>query len=80
VVEIVSPKQSVNTLIRRYLWCVAHGVRIAVLVDPGDRSVVLFRPGQLPRALRGDDRIDLDDVLPGFRLTAADLFASLRLP
>jgi hypothetical protein len=30
-------------------------------------------------ALTGDDRIDLDEVLPGFELTVNQLFASLAL-
>jgi Uma2 family endonuclease len=79
VIEIVSPKQKVNRLIRRCLWFVAHGVQVAMLVDPGDRSLVLFRPNQGAQGLRGNDAVDLADVLPGFKLTASDVFESLRL-
>jgi Uma2 family endonuclease len=78
-VEVVSPKQSVNALLRRCLTYTGLGVRIALLVDPADRSVVLFRPGVDTLALRGADRIDLDDILPGYRLTADALFQSLRI-
>ena len=78
-IEIVSPEQSVNALVRRCLWYVANGVAVALLVDPADRSVLLFRPGQVPRPLRGPDPIDLGEILPGFELTAEDLFGSLRL-
>ena len=35
-VEIASPQQSVNGLVRRCLWYVAHGVQVALLVDPSD--------------------------------------------
>ena len=38
-----------------------------------------YHLGQIPRALRGPERIDLDNLLPGFELTVQDLFASLRL-
>ncbi|MBI2942387.1 MAG: Uma2 family endonuclease, partial [Chloroflexi bacterium] len=38
VVEIVSPEQSVNALVRRCLWYGDHGVRVALLVDPQDES------------------------------------------
>ena len=79
VIEIASPEQSTNTLVRHCLWYVANGVRIALLVDPADESVLLFHPGQEPRVLRGPERIDLGNLLPGFELTAQDLFASLRL-
>jgi|SRR5579859_4245002 len=79
VVEIVSPEQSTNVLLRRCLWYVANGVRIALLVDPDDESVVLFRPNRAPVALRGDDRIEIDEVLPGSELTAALIFETLRM-
>jgi len=78
-VEIVSPGQSVTALFRRCLWYVEQGVGIALLVDPGDRSVIAFRPGSTPKALEGSDRIDLDDILPGFELTVQELFDSLRV-
>jgi len=79
-IEIVSPEQSVNALVRRCVWYVAHGVGVALLVDPADRSVLAFRPGQLPLAWRESDRIDLSEVLPDFTLTVEELFAPLRLP
>lgn len=74
-VEIVSPDQSVTSLIRKcqdeYL---AHGAQIALVVDPDDEAILAFRPGQPVRVLQGDDRIDVDDVLPGVTLTVRDLF------
>jgi Uma2 family endonuclease len=76
-VEIVSPEQRVNTLVRRCLWYVANGVRIALLIDPDDESVIVFRPDVSPLALGGSDRIDLDEVLPGFELTVQQFFDSL---
>jgi Uma2 family endonuclease len=79
VVEIVSPDQRVNALVRRCLWYVGHGVTVALLVDPEDESIVVFRPDQIPRSLEPADRIDIDDIIPGLDLTGAQLFASLRL-
>lgn len=78
VVEIVSPGQRVSRLVRRCLWYVANGVRAALLVDPDDRSVLLFRPGAVPVPISGEEQIDLGDLLPGFELTAEQLFAALR--
>lgn len=77
-IEIVSPEQSTNALIRRCLWYVANGVQVAVLADPDDESVLTFRSGQEPRVLRGTDLIDLDDVLPGFELRVEEMFQALR--
>jgi Uma2 family endonuclease len=78
-VEIVSPEQSVNSLVRRCLWYVDNGVRIALLVDPEDESVIVFRPGSEPTVRRAADQIELGDVLPGFQLRAEELFDSLSL-
>ena len=78
-IEIVSAGQSVNSLIRRCLWFVDNGVRVALLVDPEDRSVVRYRVGKQPEVLRGADSIDFDDIPPGFRLTVQELFDSLIL-
>ena len=78
VVEVVSPGQRVSRLVRRCLWYVANGVRAALLVDPDDHSVLLFRPSALPVAARGEEAIELGDVLPGLAFTAEQLFAALR--
>jgi Uma2 family endonuclease len=77
-IEIVSPDQSVTSLVRKCLWYVANGVAVALLVDPDDESVLAFRKGQEPRAPRDSDRIDLDEVMLGFPLTVQELFGALR--
>ena len=76
-IEIVSPGQRVNPLVRRCLWYVEHGVGAALLIDPSDESALLFRRDRATAALQGDDRIDLTDILPGFQLTVQELFDSL---
>jgi Uma2 family endonuclease len=78
-IEIASPEQSTTSLYRKCLWYVAHGVRVALLVDPDDLTVLLFRPNAIPQPLRGQDALDLTDVLPGFELTAAELFGVLTV-
>lgn len=77
-IEIVSPEQSVNALVRRCLWYVANGVQVALLVDPSDESVLAFRPDRPTTAWHGSDRIDVSEVLCGFDLTVDQLFAALR--
>jgi Uma2 family endonuclease len=77
VIEIVSPRQGVNALIRRCLRFVERGVSIAALVDPEDESVSVFRQGAEPLSLRGADQLDLSVVVPGLRLNLQELFESL---
>jgi len=76
-VEIVSPGQTVAAQLRRCVEFVAAGVALALIVDPDDESVVVVRPDQTVRVTRGAERIDLDEVLPGFDLTAEQLFGTL---
>jgi Uma2 family endonuclease len=78
IVEIASPEQSVNALVRRCMWYVANGVQVAMLVDPADESVVAFRSGGGLSDWRDQNRIDVGEVLPDFALTVEELFASLH--
>ena len=78
-VEIVSPGQTATELVSKCIWYVKNGVQIALIADPGNDTVLRFRPDALPDVLTGDDRIDLDEVLPGFELTVNQLFGSLVL-
>lgn len=73
-VEIVSPEDSVTQLIAKCLRYLTFGTTVSVLVDPDQETVLTFRPDQPLRILQGQDRIDLDDVLPGFELTVRGLF------
>ncbi len=66
-------------VIRRCVWYVSNGVGAAVLVDDQDRSIFLFRPGAEPRVLRGEDVLELGELVPGFAVSAAELFASLKV-
>ncbi len=43
--------------------------------DRRARSVTVYVPGQAPRTLREGDTLDGGDVIPGFRLPVAGIFA-----
>jgi Uma2 family endonuclease len=75
-IEIVSPSQSLGEQMRKCLRYAGLAIPVSLVVDPADRSVYAVRPGQPTQVLRGDDRIDLDDVLPSFSLTVNQLFAA----
>ena len=78
-IEIVSPHQSPNALLRRCVWYVENGVAFALLVDPTDRSIVRFEQEHAARVLRAADDIDFGADLRDFRLTVDEVFAALRL-
>jgi Uma2 family endonuclease len=77
-VEIVSPGQSTNQLVRRCRWYVSNGVHVALLLDPEDRSVLAFLSDGTMRAWTDQDRIDLSPVIPKFDLTVEQLYSTLN--
>lgn len=77
-IEIVSPGQRIAQQVEHCAWYVGNGVRIALMVNPRDSSVTVFRPDEPPVVLRGAAAIDVVDVLPGFELTVDTLFAALK--
>lgn len=76
-VEIISPGQARRDLLERCRWYVANGVPLAIFADPRRRVGRSYRPGSESGELRGNDVLDLGDVVPGFALTVDDFFAPL---
>ena len=58
--------------VRFYL---AHGVRLVWLIDPDRRTVTVLAPPDVIRILTEEESLDGGEVLPGFRLPIATLFA-----
>jgi Uma2 family endonuclease len=78
-IETASPGQSRRGLRADCDWYVAHGVPLALLVDPDDESIVVHRPRVAPQRLHGSDALDFSETLPGFQLVVQDLFEAVRL-
>jgi Uma2 family endonuclease len=66
VVEIRSDSQSRESQRRKARDYIRLGVKMVLLVLPGE-SVEVFRPGREVLVLSENDVLDGDDVLPGFR-------------
>jgi Uma2 family endonuclease len=78
-IEIRSPEQSRSSQVRRCEWYVAHGVEIALLVEPEHETVRVFRPGATPALLQAADQIDFGPILPDLQLGVDELFGWLRM-
>jgi Uma2 family endonuclease len=76
-VEIASPGQSVTELIKKCVRYIALGTQIALLVDPDEETVLVFRPDQPLQLLQGTDQIEFDDLLPASDLTVQGMFDAL---
>ena len=75
VVEVVSPSdfpKLVHDKIQAYMRA---GVSLLWVVDSRQRTITVHRPEREARVLSTVDELDGEDVLPGFRLPVATIFA-----
>ena len=77
VVEVLSPSDTVEQLHEKLFRYFLHGTRLAWVINPTERNAHVYRTPEAERLLRVTDALDGEDVLPGFRLPLAELFAEL---
>ena len=77
-IEILSPDQSSNRVIGNILYSIEKGCQIGWLIDPSDRSILVFRPSQPPKLFK--DR-EILPVLPqiSLNITVAMIFSWLKM-
>jgi Uma2 family endonuclease len=81
VVEILSPDQRPTRVINNILFCLNNGTSLGWLVDPEEKNVIIFQPGQQPIGQeRPTDDLVMLPILNMWQLTVADLFSWLSLP
>ena len=94
IIEILSPEQSANRVIRKISFClsdrllrpkrtepavtVGQGTKLGWLVDPEDESVVIFEPNSTPIVKAGNELLLVIKALKDWQLSAADLFGWLN--
>jgi Uma2 family endonuclease len=79
-VEIVSPDQSIRKCREKLLFSIANGCPLGWLVDPGRKTVDVYRPESPRERLSADGNLKGNPVLPGYRLPLSKLFGWLRRP
>ena len=77
-IEILSPEQSSNRVIGNILYCLQHGCQLGWLIDPSDRSILVFLPNQQPELLQGSAHLSvLEEIDLG--LTVSQVFSWLKM-
>lgn len=74
-VEVVSPGDTHAQVVEKALAWLEAGCRMVLAVDPERRTVTVYRSLEEIRMLTQDDVIDGADVVPGWKLPVADIFA-----
>ncbi|MBN1284784.1 MAG: Uma2 family endonuclease [Anaerolineae bacterium] len=80
-VEVLSPSdtyQQITAKIKTYLERGASLASLVWIVNPFDETVTVYTPADPPGKIHAPgDALDGSDVLPGFRLPVADIFADI---
>jgi Uma2 family endonuclease len=77
-IEILSPEQSSNRVIGNILYCLQHSCQLGWLIDPSDRSILVFLPNQQPELLQGSDRPSVLGEID-LTLTVSQVFSLLKM-
>ena len=75
--EVLSPSNTPSEMKRKRREYFKAGVQLMWIVDPEERTVVVWTKGRKPKTLTEAQTLDGGNVLPGFELPLKDLFAVL---
>jgi len=77
IIEILSPVQSPNRVIRKITFSIQNGAKLGWLLDSDDESIMIFEPNKLPELKEKQDILPVLSVLENWQLTVADVFSWL---
>lgn len=74
VIELRSATDNLKPLQKKMIEYQRLGVRLALLVDPKNKQVEIYRQGREPELLASPTEIDCSEVMPGFVLSMSRIF------
>lgn len=75
VVEVRSPSNSTLEMLTKAAAYLTAGISVVLIVDSDTNTVTANRLNAAQQTFQGDDRLSIPDILPGFELPLAKLFA-----
>jgi Uma2 family endonuclease len=74
VIELRSPRDSLATLQSKMSEYIENGAKLGWLIDPRNKRVYIYRPGQPAEVLESPNSLDGESVLPGFVMNLVDIW------
>jgi Uma2 family endonuclease len=74
-VEIVSANDTFRAVQEKALEWVTAGTIAVLVLDPDERTATVYRAGGESHIYGQGETLDLDDAVPGFTVTVAELYA-----
>lgn len=79
VIEILSPEQSANKVIRKIMFCLNQGTQLGWLIDTEDESVMIFKPNQFPEIKIEKEILPMLDAIKDLELSVEEMFSWLTI-
>ena len=74
VIELRSSTDSLNLLLEKMQEYLDNGAQLAWLIDPEQRRVYVYRPGEPVQELERPEKISGDPLLSGFELDLREIW------
>jgi Uma2 family endonuclease len=78
-IEILSPDQPAARFLEKVQFYLLNGVRLVWVIDSEAQTIAVLKPGEEGRVLTLGDTLEGDDVLPGFSVPVAEIFAQAQV-
>jgi Uma2 family endonuclease len=75
VIELRSPSDNLADLQAKMEMWIANGAEVAWLVDPLEKAVTIYRPGEQPEVLAQPTSVQGTGPIAGFELVLARIWA-----
>jgi len=73
-VETISPSDTYGEVEEKASAWLEAGTRMVLVMNPRNHTITVHRPGMQIVILKAADILDLDDLVPGFKVKVADIF------
>jgi Uma2 family endonuclease len=74
VVEVISPNDKMNRVVKRVTQFLKWGVKLVWVIDPEERTIAVYETGRTPEVFDADQELTGGMVLPDFRCRVDALF------
>lgn len=78
-IEILSPDQSPTRVINNILFCLNQGTELGWLIDPQERMIMTFKPGQQPEIKQEQEILPVLSLLGDWQLSTQEVFSYLSM-
>ncbi len=79
-IEILSPQQSSTKVIKNIKHCLNHGTEIGWLIDPTEKTILIFHPDLSLQILdQSESLLPMPQILNRYELTVGTLFSWLQV-